>query len=49
MQFEWEIFILTPVGYIVVDFNMLVSDLLHAGSALVEKREIRGYQNSPET
>ena len=45
MLFGQEIFILSPVAYIAVDFKKLVSDLFHAGSALVEsecvKRETR--------
>ena len=36
VQFGPEIFTLRPVAYIRVDFKKLVSDLFHAGSALVE-------------
>ena len=35
MQFGREIFTLSPVAYITVDFKKLVSDLFHAGSAVV--------------
>ena len=52
MQFEWEIFISSPVAYITVDFKKMVSDLFQAGCALVESnisREKWGYQNSFET
>ena len=34
-QFGREIFTLSPVAYITVDFKKLVSDLFHAGSAVV--------------
>ena len=34
VQFGWEIFTLSPVTYITVDFKKLVSDLFHAGSAV---------------
>ena len=35
VQFGREIFTLSPVGYITVDFKKLVSGLFHAGSAVV--------------
>ena len=35
MQFGLEIFSLSPVAYITVDFKKLVSDLLRAGSAVI--------------
>ena len=52
VQFGQEIFTLSLVAYITVDFKTLVSDLFHYGFALVKKnlsREKRSYQNSPET
>ena len=52
VQFGREIFTLSHVAYITVDFKKLVSDLFHAGSALVKAnvpREKRGHQNDPET
>ena len=41
VQFGWEIFTLSPVAYITVDFKKLISDLFHAGSALVEIKSIK--------
>ena len=41
VQFEQEIFTLSPVAYITVDFKRLVSDLFHAGSALVGSKSIK--------
>ena len=35
LQFGREIFILSPVACVTVDFKKLVSDLFHAGSAVV--------------
>ena len=35
VQLGLEIFTLSPVAYITVDFKKLVSDLFHAGSAVV--------------
>ena len=35
VQFGREIFTLSPVGYMTVDFKKLVSDLFYAGSAMV--------------
>ena len=35
VQFGREIFTLSPVAYITIDFKKLVSDLAHAGSAVV--------------
>ena len=35
VQFGQEIFILSPVAYIKIDFKKLVSDLFRAGSAVV--------------
>ena len=35
VQFGWEIFTLSPVAYITVDFKKLVSDLLKFGSAVI--------------
>ena len=33
--------LLCPVSYITIDFKKLVSDLFHAGSALVESESIK--------
>ena len=41
VQFGREISTLTPLAYITVDFKKLVSDLFHAGSALVGSRSIK--------
>ena len=41
MQFGLEIFNLTPVAYITVDYKNLVSDLFQAGSALVESKSVK--------
>ena len=51
MQFLWEIFTLSPVAYIPVDFQKMVS--IHAGSTLLEseciKRKTRlDDHNSPD-
>ena len=35
VQFGREIFTLSPVAHITVDFKKLVSDLIHAGSATI--------------
>ena len=35
VQFGREIFTLSPVAYVTVDFKKLVSDLFHAGSIVV--------------
>ena len=35
VQFGREIFTLSPVAYIAIDFEKLVSDLFHTGSAVV--------------
>ena len=35
VQFGREIFTLSPVAYITVDFKILVSDLFHAGLAVI--------------
>ena len=35
VQFGQEIFIVSPVAYITIDFKKLVSDLFHTGSAVV--------------
>ena len=35
VQFGREIFTLSPVAHITVDFKKLVNDLFHAGSAVV--------------
>ena len=35
VQFGREIFTLSPVAYVTVDFKKLVSDIFHAGSAVV--------------
>ena len=35
VQFGREIFTLSPVAYITVDFKKLVSDLFHAGSFVI--------------
>ena len=36
VQFGHEIFTLSPITYITIDFKKLASDLFHTGSALVE-------------
>ena len=36
----WEIFTLSHLAYVKVDFKKLVSDLFHAGSALVGSKSI---------
>ena len=41
VQFGREIFTLSHVAYVTVDFEKLVSDLLHSGSALVESKCIK--------
>ena len=41
VRFGREIFTLSPVAYITVDFKKLVSDLFHAGSAMVESECIK--------
>ena len=41
VQFGREIFILSPLPYITVDFKKLVSDLLLGGSALPESESIK--------
>ena len=41
VQFGREIFTLSPVTYIAVDFKKLANDLFYAGSALVEKECIK--------
>ena len=41
LQFRQEIFTLSPVAYTTVDFKKLVSDLFHAGSALVDRESIK--------
>ena len=41
VQSEREIFTLSPVAYITVHFKKLVSDLFHAGSALVENQSYK--------
>ena len=41
VQFGREIFTLSPVPYTTVGFQKLVSDLFHAGSALVESKCIK--------
>ena len=41
MLFEQELFPLSPVAYITVDFKKLASDLIHGGSALVEKHSLK--------
>ena len=50
LQFGWDIFTLRLEAYIIVEFKKLVSDISHAGSALIEadSREKRGNQNSPK-
>ena len=47
VQFGREIFTLSPLAHITVDFRKLVNDLFHAGFAVVS-REKRGYQSGPE-
>ena len=52
VQFGRKIVTLSPVAYITVDFEKLLSDTFHAGSALVECKSImrkQGYQNSHKT
>ena len=46
--FGREIFTLSPVASIAVDFKKLVSDLFHAGSTLVESESIK-RKTSPVT
>ena len=41
VQFGREIFTLSPVAYMAVDFKKFVSDLFHAGSILVESKSIK--------
>ena len=41
MQFGREIFTLSPVAYISVDFKKLESDLFHAGSPVVQSKCIK--------
>ena len=41
VQFGWEIFTLSPVAYITVDFKKLVGDLFHAGSAVIYSKCIK--------
>ena len=41
MQFGWEIFTLSPVVYMTVDFRKVVSDLNNASSTLVESKLIK--------
>ena len=41
VQFGQEIFTLSPVAYITVDFKKLVRDLFHAGSVFVEGESIK--------
>ena len=41
VQFGWEIFTLSPVAYMAVDFKNLVSDLFHTGSAVAQSECIK--------
>ena len=41
VQFGRTIFTFSPVAYVTIDFKRLVSDLFHAGSALVESKSIK--------
>ena len=41
MQFVRDIFTLSPVAYITVDYKKLVSDLFYASSTLVESESIK--------
>ena len=41
VKFGWEIFTLSPVAYITVDFKKLVSDRFQAGSTVVESECIK--------
>ena len=41
MQSGWEIFTLSPVAYITVDFKRLVRDLSQASSTLIESKCIK--------
>ena len=41
VQFGREVFTLSPVAHTTVDFKKLVSDLFHAGSALVGNKSIK--------
>ena len=43
VRFGRETFTLSLVAYITVDFKKVVSDLFHAGSALVENKSIENY------
>ena len=51
MQSGWEIFTLSSIFHITVDFKKVVSDLFHSGSILAEseciKRKMRGIHPSP--
>ena len=40
VQFRLEIFTLSPLLYITVDFKKLISDLFHAGPSLVGSESI---------
>ena len=51
VQFGREIFTLSLVAYVTVDFKKMVSDLFHAGSLWYKanvSREKRGYQIAPK-
>ena len=41
VQFGREIFTLSPVAYITVNFKKLVSDLFHPGCAVVQSKCIK--------
>ena len=41
VQFGWEIFTLSPVAYMTIDFKNLVNDLFHTGSAVVQSECIK--------
>ena len=48
MQFGWEIFSLSPVAYITVDFKKVVGDLSYAGSTLVESECFKRKRSQSE-
>ena len=48
VQFGWEIFTLSPVAYITIDFKKLVSDPVHTGSAVVQSGMYQEKTRLPE-
>ena len=41
MSSEWELFTVSPVFYLTIDFKKVVNDLIHAGSSLAENECIK--------